>query len=130
MADSLGRKRSQYGHSFFNTEASERDFQVIFCDSVDGGTEVVLRDRTRVDCLTTTHAIEVDFAKKWAEAIGQALHYALMTNRTPGVALIVQTPRDLRHWNRLNAIARNNKPRIKTWCIGNACPDVNKSQNH
>ncbi|MET4686265.1 hypothetical protein [Sinorhizobium fredii] len=31
-------------------------------------------DGTRTDCISDTHAIEVDFSKKWAEAIGQALH--------------------------------------------------------
>jgi hypothetical protein len=30
--------------------------------------EVVMKDGTRCDILTATHAIEVDFAKKWAEA--------------------------------------------------------------
>ena len=38
--------------------------------------EVVMKDGTRCDILTSTHAIEVDFAKKWAEAIGQSLNYA------------------------------------------------------
>lgn len=27
-------------------------------------------DKTRVDCLTETHAVEFDFAKKWAESSG------------------------------------------------------------
>ena len=51
--------------------------------------EVVMNDGTRCDILTATHAIEVDFAKKWAEAIGQSLHYALHTGKRPAVALIV-----------------------------------------
>jgi len=29
-----------------------------------------LPDKTRIDCLTTTHAVEHDFGSKWAEAIG------------------------------------------------------------
>src|SRR5690349_16182101 len=36
-------------------------------------------DDTRTDCISDTHAIEVDFSDKWAESIGQALHYALWT---------------------------------------------------
>ncbi|MCA1442677.1 hypothetical protein I6F07_21125 [Ensifer sp. IC4062] len=36
-------------------------------------------DGTRTDCISATHAIEVEFSNKWAEAIGQALHYALWT---------------------------------------------------
>ena len=38
---------------------------------IGGKVEVVMKDGTRCDILTATHAIEVDFAKKWAEAIGQ-----------------------------------------------------------
>lgn len=36
-------------------------------------------DWTRTDCISDTHAIEVDFSYRWADAIGQALHYALWT---------------------------------------------------
>jgi hypothetical protein len=37
-------------------------------------------DQTRTDCISDTHAIEVDFSKDFKTAIGQALHYALWTN--------------------------------------------------
>ena len=30
---------------------------------------MVIKDGTRCDILTASHSIEVDFAKKWAEAI-------------------------------------------------------------
>ena len=43
--------------------------------------EVVMKDCTRCDILTATHAIEVDFARKWAEAIGQSLNYAMHTGK-------------------------------------------------
>jgi hypothetical protein len=49
---------------------SERYYQEKFAREIGGKVEVVMRDGTRCDILTTTHAIEVDFAKKWAEAIG------------------------------------------------------------
>ena len=42
-------------------------------------------DGTRADCISATHAIEVDFSEKWAEAIGQALHYALWMAELLGV---------------------------------------------
>lgn len=41
-----------------------------------------------VDCISDTHAIEVDFSNKWAEAIGQSLHYASALGRRPGIILI------------------------------------------
>ena len=53
-----------------------------------------MRDGSRCGMLTSIHSSEVDFAKKWAEAIGQSLHYALHTGKRPGVALIVLSPSD------------------------------------
>ena len=47
---------------------SERYYQEKFAREIGGKVEVVMRDGTRCDILTATHAIEVDFAKKWAEA--------------------------------------------------------------
>lgn len=73
---------------------AERDYQQAWCDEHDGVAEFVLRDRTRVDCVAIidgkAYAIEFDFAKKWAEAIGQALYYGRMMNREPGIVLIVE----------------------------------------
>lgn len=52
--------------------------------------EVRLWDGTRVDMLTPTHAIEVDWAHKWAEAVGQSLYYSELTGKPPGVLLLVR----------------------------------------
>lgn len=66
------------------TEAEHRDR---LCEG--WATEVYFESpRTRADCLSPTHAIEVDWAGKWAEGIGQALHYADMTGLMPGLILI------------------------------------------
>jgi len=47
-----------------------------------------LPDKSRIDCLTKDYAIEYDFSDKWAEAIGQSLHYGLIARKKPGVVLI------------------------------------------
>lgn len=70
----------------FNASALEKDYQIKHCK---GEIEFTLPDKTRVDCLTNKHAIEYDFGKKWAEAIGQSLHYAMFTGRRAGVVLII-----------------------------------------
>lgn len=74
--------------------ASERDYQEAWCGAQGGEVEVILRDRTRVDCVVdmdgVAYAIEFDFAKKWAESIGQALYYGRMMKREPGIVLIVE----------------------------------------
>ena len=43
---------------------SERYYQEKFAREIGGQVEVVMKDGTRCDILTTTHAIEVDFARK------------------------------------------------------------------
>jgi hypothetical protein len=46
----------------------ERYYQEKFARGIGGKVEVVIKDGTRCDILSATHDIEVDFAKKWAEA--------------------------------------------------------------
>jgi hypothetical protein len=70
-------------------QKNERYYQSQLCDELKGQIEYVLFDKTRVDCLTNEYAIEVDWAKKWAESIGQSLYYAKITEKKPAVALIV-----------------------------------------
>jgi len=76
----------------FNSHAKhiypEKYYQDIWCKKQNGISEYKLIDNTRVDCLTKTHAVEFDFASKWAEAIGQSLHYSRMTNKQAGIVLI------------------------------------------
>ena len=69
-----------------------------------GTIEFVLPDKTRVDCLNDTHAIEYDFQNKWAEAIGQSLHYSLMTGKRAGIRLICKNSRCGKYEARINAI--------------------------
>ena len=50
--------------------------------------EVRTFDKSRVDILTDSEAIEVEWSKKWKESIGQSLLYSIETNREPGVILL------------------------------------------
>jgi hypothetical protein len=93
----------------------EKVYQEIWCLREGGVLEARQIDKTRVDCLTQHHAIEFDFGNKWAEAIGQALHYALMTGRAPGIVLILERDSDVKYWNRMNAVIEKYQLNIKTW---------------
>ncbi|OEE69239.1 hypothetical protein A1OO_00860 [Enterovibrio norvegicus FF-33] len=66
-----------------------------------GKVEYVLPDRTRIDCLTETHAIEFDFGRKWAEALGQSVYYSAQTGKRAGIVLILDTRTEVRYLNRL-----------------------------
>jgi len=84
---------------------NEKYYQTLICNQLDGKMEYVLKDRTRVDCLSDEYAVEVDFAKKWAESIGQSLYYADMTEKKPAVGLIVGE-KDKRFLIRLQRVAK------------------------
>ena len=70
----------------------EANYQNYWCKYHNGIIEYRNNDYTRVDCLTETNAVEFDFANKWAESIGQALHYQYLTGKRAKVVLILENP--------------------------------------
>ena len=93
----------------------ERIYQERWCKAMGGSMEVVLDDGARVDCVTKDYAVEVDFAPKWAESIGQSLYYALALSKQPAVLLIVDKDKDYRFTGRLRRVAR--KYHIKVYTV-------------
>ena len=81
------------GFKYVKHKHSESSYQHAWCSMHNGIEEYENKDKTRVDCLTSTHAIEFDFANKWAEGIGQALHYQRMTGKRAKVVLILEKPK-------------------------------------
>lgn len=75
-----------------------------WCTPNFGKKEFRLWDTTRVDCLTKEYAIEFDFAKKWAESIGQSLYYAKMTGKKPAIVLILTDALDMRYVKRIERL--------------------------
>lgn len=79
----------------------EKYYQKQWCAQNNGILEYKLIDDTRVDCLTKDYAVEFDFAPKWAEAIGQSLHYSRMTGKKAGINLIIEKPDDFKYYNKI-----------------------------
>jgi len=77
--------------------------------------EYILPDRARVDIVTEEYAIEVDFAYKWAEAVGQSLYYAEMMKLKPGIVLIVEDIKKFKLVFRLKVLTE--KYNIRLWII-------------
>ena len=75
----------------------EADYVNAYCN---GTVEYILPDKTRVDCLTETHACEFDWANKWYEGFGQALWYAHNTGKEPCLVLILKSQKDYVYFNR------------------------------
>lgn len=68
----------------------ETYYSNLIAKRIGGQTEFLLYDGTRVDVLTDTHAIEVEWCQggKIYEAVGQALYYSLVTGKAPGIYLL------------------------------------------
>jgi hypothetical protein len=85
----------------------EESYVIPWCEKHCGIQEYENDDKTRVDCLTATHAVEFDFANKWAESIGQAEHYALMTGKKGKVVLILENPdKEMVYFNRVKCLGK------------------------
>ena len=77
-----------------------------FCKEMSGMSEHVLKDLSRVDCLTDTHAYEFDWADgmKVYEAIGQSLYYASETGKEPGIYLLIRKKNSEKHIRKVKRV--------------------------
>ena len=73
---------------------------------MSGQTDYTLQDQSRVDCLTETHAFEVDWADgmKVYEAIGQSLYYASQTGKKPGILLLIRKDNSKKHIRKVKEV--------------------------
>jgi len=95
----------------------EKYYQSLWCIENQGEQEQILSDGTRCDCMTETYSVEVDFAYKWAESIGQALHYSLMTGKSAGILLIIEQEKDWKYYFRVLEIIKFYKLPVTVWTI-------------
>ena len=84
----------------------EKFYQQNWCKENHGMLEYKLIDDTRVDCLTKEYAVEFDFAPKWAEAIGQSLHYSRMTGKKAGINLIIEDKDDFKYYHKIEPLCK------------------------
>ena len=85
----------------------EAEYNKRYCSIVGGVVEYRNPDFTRVDCLTKNNAIEMDFAEKWAEGVGQALYYEQMTGKKGKVVLILENPDvEIKYFERVKALSK------------------------
>ena len=101
-------------HSATSADWKEADFVEHHCK---GEIEHQLEDRTRIDCLNDTHAIEYDWGKKWHEALGQSLYYSAMTGKKAGIVLIVNPKTKVRYLTRLNKAIEAHNLDVDVWIV-------------
>lgn len=104
---------------------NEKYYQNEWCTRWQGRQEVRLKDKTRIDCMTKNYVVEFDFARKWAEAIGQSLHYARMTGKKPGIILIIEKPKDMVYYNRIKPLCKQYN--IALWYMKSPIYDMKKN---
>jgi len=75
---------------------TESDWQVAFNNKVTHGELEVEIATGRIDILTDTCAIEVDYVRNYRAAIKQAFQYAAETKKIPAIALIMDDAQDTR----------------------------------
>lgn len=100
-------KYNKAGFKYVVHKHYESSYQHVWCSMQSGIEEYENKDYTRVDCLTKNHAVEFDFANKWAESIGQALHYQRMTGKRAKVVLILENPeKEMIYFKRVEKLAK------------------------
>ena len=84
----------------------EKYYSDKFCEEMSGQADYTLQDKSRVDCLTETHAFEVDWADgmKVYEAIGQSLYYSSQTGKLPGILLLIRKDNSEKHIRKIKEV--------------------------
>ena len=93
LASPFNKETCSLGWEHVHHDHNEEAYQYAWCSKHNGIIEFENKDYTRIDCLTDTHAVEFDFANKWHESIGQALHYSIMSGKRAKVVLILDNPK-------------------------------------
>lgn len=67
----------------------ESDYQACACVGLER--ERLLPSGARADCISDSHAIEIESYSRWAEGIGQSLHYSAETGLIPKLIMFCET---------------------------------------
>jgi len=99
---------------------SENEYSDLINQYFQGEQEVTVQSG-RVDILTDEYALEVEFANKWKNSIGQALWYGQQTGKQPGIVLILKSKNDYKYFIQLNTALdyAGLGEKIKVWIYPN-----------
>jgi len=111
--DSATKKASKSSSS--SSLGNEDYYNRQFCTEVSGQPEYQLPDKSRIDCLTNTHAFEADWADglKVYESVGQSLYYAAETGKQPGILLLIRKNGSDKHIRKVRRVIERWKLPIK-----------------
>lgn len=75
------------------------------------------------DCVSPRAVVEVDFASKYHEGIGQAIAYGRLADLEPVLVLIVESPGDCGYVHDARWVARQSNQRMQIVTTGEACTE-------
>lgn len=111
--------------SSFLLSAQGESFYTYIIQQELGGEREFKVQNGRVDIVNDSFAIEVDFSKKWKQAIGQSIWYGMNTSLQPGIVLIRTGPKDTYHiqlFSALNYAGLTEK--IRVWLYPDDFPNA------
>ena len=97
--------------------SSEKDIARFWCSAREGMNEFRTKYGTYVDCLTAKYAVEVEYDNNWKEAIGQSLHYAEATGKSPAILLIKRKSSNKDYYQELSKVITQYQLPIKVYQI-------------
>ena len=116
--------------SSFSSYAIENEdyYSKKFCNEISGQSEYVLNDLSKVDCLTDTHAFEVDWADgmKVYEAIGQSLYYSSETGKLPGILLLIRKENSEKHIRKVQRVNKFHDLDIKIMTLNITTEEISE----
>jgi len=98
------------------TNWSEADYRDFILEKIYGTAEYTFDNGTRVDILTESHAIEIEYAYNWYEAVGQSLYYSELSGKKPGIILILAKRKEYKKYID-RTLLLSNKYGITVWTI-------------
>ncbi len=98
--------------------SNEAEYQKQWCAKHNGEINYKTSDESIVDCLTNTHAVEIDHAEKWQQAMRKARSNSVKTYKFPGIVLILENSADKKHLMRLRELNEKRRLGIKIWTVG------------
>jgi hypothetical protein len=100
-----------------NSVKRESYYRNSMCSKWKGTSQYALDDGTRVDCLTDKYAVEFAFSYRWAEAVGQTLHYSMKTGKKAGIVLIMNENNSQASLEKMKDLIGHYRLDIKIWIL-------------
>ena len=104
--------------AFAKSLKNEVEYKKEWCAKYNGEVDYKIRDKTTVDCITDTHAIEFENGKNWNSAIRKSRQQSMRLGKMPGVVLIIENSKDKNYLHKLREINEKRRLGIKIWTVG------------